>query len=486
MWGIILKPNRTRTKKRLSYFSASSQLRSAIAYVLLTAAALVLLNFYASNTIRNIVIADRQRSMEEKAQMITSVLLQMGELSTDDVTTAVEALEELQTTRTVVTDAYGYALYDSLTVGNAEEKLLLFPELIRALEGNDVFYSRYEGQAMESRMAVPLVRGGQTLGAVYLMEYSTEQGSLIRALQANILRISFVLEAGIILAALFFSAAFSRRVRRILTSVRNMRDGDYSQQITLRGRDEMTHMAQEFNKLAERLESSEERRRQFVSDASHELKTPLASIKLLSDSILQNEMDPETEREFIGDIGREADRLGRLTQKLLTLTKLDSTAPPELEVLDGKEIVKKVARMLRPLAKVRGITLEFRCEENCLLQMVEDDLYQIVFNLTENAIKYNRERGWIGLDLRRHESEVILTVSDSGVGIPEEARGHVFDRFYRVDKARSRAAGGSGLGLSIVHDMVKRNHGTITVAPREGGGSVFTVRFPVLERQADT
>ncbi len=423
--------------------------------------------------------------MEGKAQILTSTLLQMQELSADGLTTAVEALKELQTTRTVVTDAYGYALYDSLEIGNAEEKLLLFPEVICALEGNDVFFSRYKGQAMESRYAVPLVRGGKTLGVVYLMEYNTEQGSLIHALQTNVMRISIVLEAGIILAALFFSTAFSRRVRRIMTSVRRMGDGDYSQQISLSGRDELTEMAQEFNELAERLESSEERRRQFVSDASHELKTPLATIKLLSDSILQNEMDPETEKEFIGDIGREADRLGRLTQKLLTLTKLDSAVAQELELLDGQEIVKKVARMLRPLAKLRGIKLEFQCEEGCLLRMVEDDLYQIVFNLTENAIKYNRDRGWIGLELCRKDKEVCLTVADSGVGIPEEARDHVFDRFYRVDKARSRAAGGSGLGLSIVHDMVRRNKGTITVEPRDGGGTVFTVCFPLFEGQEE-
>ena len=117
--------------------------------------------------------------------------------------------------------------------------------------------------------------------------------------------------------------------------------------------------------------------------------------------------------------------------------------------------------------------------------MVEHDLYQIAFNLTENAIKYNRERGWIGIELRRSGEEVILSVADSGVGIPEEARTRVFDRFYRVDKARSRAAGGSGLGLSIVRDMVVRNDGTITVLPREGGGTVFTVSFPLFEIQEE-
>ena len=464
----------------------STQLRSALAYILLTAVALVGLNLYASGTIRNIMIADRQRSMEGKAQVLTSALLQLDGLTTAELSATVEALDEPQTTRTVITDAHGYALYDSLEIGNGEGKLLLFPEMVQALRGNQAFYSRYKGQAIESRLGVPLMRNGEILGAVYLMEYSTEQGSLIHALQTNIMRISVVLEIGIILAAGLFSTAFSRKVRRILDSVRHMRDGDYSQQVNIRGHDELSRLGQEFNELADRLESSEALRRQFVSDASHELKTPLATIKLLSDSILQNEMDRETEREFIRDMGREADRLGRLTQKLLTLTKLDSSVSQEMEIMDGKEIVQKVARMLRPLAKTRGITLEFRCDEGCTLMMVEDDLYQIVFNLTENAIKYNRDRGWIGLDLCRKGEEVLLTVADSGVGIPEEDCSRVFERFYRVDKARSRAAGGSGLGLSIVRDMVRRNEGTIAIEPREGGGTVFKVSFPLFDIREET
>ncbi|MBR6826290.1 MAG: hypothetical protein IKM59_07060, partial [Oscillospiraceae bacterium] len=168
------------------------------------------LNLYASATIRNILIADRKQSMEGKAQLITSALLQTDGIFATDPALTVETLEELQTTRTVVVDSHGYARYDSLTMGNAEGKLLLFPEITEALNGNDVFFSRYEGRAMESRLGIPLVRNGEILGAVYLMEYSTEQGGLIHALQTNIMRISVVLEAGIILAALFFSTAFSR------------------------------------------------------------------------------------------------------------------------------------------------------------------------------------------------------------------------------------------------------------------------------------
>ena len=462
---------------------SSSQLRYAMAYILVTAVVLVILNIYTSTTMRQITFSAQKQALEEKAQLMTTALLQVSDLSSTETEQAIESLDELHTTRTVVVDAAGMALYDSLEIGNSVGKLLLFPELVTALKGNDVFYSGYDDGAIESRAAVPLMRGGEILGAVYLMQYDTDQGALINAIQMNVLRISVVLEIGIVLMALVFSIAFSRRLRRILLSVRMMRDGDYSHKIELRGHDEIDRLGREFNNLAERLEQSEQSRRQFISDASHELKTPLATIKLLSDSILQNEMDVATQREFIGDIGREADRLGRLSQKLLTLTRLDSAMDEAREIIDPAPTVQKVVRMLQPLAQLRDIALNCRLSDGCSVLMVEDDLYQIAFNLVENAIKYNRDKGSVEVVLQRIGQDMGLTVADTGTGIPEEAREHIFERFYRVDKARSRAAGGAGLGLSIVHDMVTRNFGTIGVSSRPGGGTVFTVTFPLFETE---
>lgn len=459
----------------------SSQLRYATAYILITAIALFFLNIYASTTIRSMTFRAQHDSLESKAQMVATALLQSEELTAARAEQAIKGMDELHTTRTVVTDASGMAVYDSLETGNAVGKLLLFPEIVTALRGEDVFYGKYRDGAVESHAAVPLVRNGKTLGAVYLMVYDTDQGELIDALETNILRISAALEGAVVLFSLFFSAAFSRRLRKILTSIKRMREGDYSQKIPLRGHDEVDLLGMEFNELADRLNVSEQRRRQFVSDASHELKTPLASIKLLSDSILQNQMDVETQREFIGDIGREADRLGRLSQKLLTLTKLDSAVEEDREILDAAATVRKVVRMLRPLAELREIGIDTTFEPSCTVMTVEDDLYQIVFNLAENAIKYNRTGGWVGLFVRRQAEQVELRVEDNGAGIPQASMEHIFERFYRVDKARSRAAGGAGLGLSIVHDMVSRNYGSIDVHSREGGGTVFTVRFPYFE-----
>lgn len=475
----------SKRKKHLSLLPGSSQLRYAAAYIAITTVVLFFLNIYAANTTRSLIFSAQHRSLEEKAQLMTTALLQLDDLSASKTAQTVNSLEDLRTARTVVTDAAGTVLFDSLKTGNTEGKLLMYPEVVRALEGNDVFHGSYDGSAIESRAAAPVMRGGKVLGAVYLVEYDSERGAIISALQTNFLRISVGLEIAIVLFSLFFSAAFSRRLRGILLSIQNMREGNYSYKIKLRGHDEIDTLAREFNNLAERLNSSEKRRRQFVSDASHELKTPLASIKLLSDSILQNQMDPETEREFIGDIGREADRLGRLSQKLLTLTKLDSSVEDEREILNATPTVEKVLRMLRPLADLREITIEPDLQPRCMLMTMEDDLYQIVFNLVENAIKYNRENGWIGVHLRRKQEDIVLTVEDTGPGIPEEARAHIFERFYRVDKARSRAAGGAGLGLSIVHDMVRRNYGTIGAFAREGGGTRFEVTFPSFDTEEE-
>lgn len=473
----------SKRERKLSLFLRSSQLRYAIAYILITAAVLFFLNIYTSSTMRRMIYNAQQQSLGEKAKLMTSALLPLDDLTSPDMELTINSLDDLRTTRTVVTDADGVALYDSLVTGSAKGERMDFPELLTALDGQDVFYSVYGDGAIESRVSMPLMRGGKVRGAVYLMQRSTEQAQLIDALQTNVLRISIALESVVILISVLFSAAFSRRLKRILDSVRKMREGDYSHKVQLRGHDEMVLLGREFNNLAERLEESEQVRRQFVSDASHELKTPLASIKLLSDSILQNDMDVSTQREFIGDIGREADRLGRLSQKLLTLTRLDSAVAEEREIIDAAATVKKVTRMLTPLADLRGITLDCALAEGCTVKTVEDDLYQIVFNLTENAIKYNRDGGSVRLDLTENGKDVVLTVADTGVGIPEEAMEHIFERFYRVDKARSRAAGGAGLGLSIVHDMVERNSGTVSVSAGETRGTVFTVTFPLFGKE---
>ena len=211
----------------------------------------------------------------------------------------------------------------------------------------------------------------------------------------------------------------------------------------------------------------------------------MASIRLLTDSILQNpNVDMDTVREFVEDIGEEADRLTRISERLLTLTRLDADQERPQEPVELGPVVDKVAHMLRPLAQAVQVELSCRLEPGCMLLATQDDLYQVAFNLMENAIKYNLPGGKVDVTVCHEEDQVCLIVEDTGVGIPEEDMPKIFDRFYRVDKARSRAAGGTGLGLSIARDTARLHRGDITVQPGSGGrGTRFEARFPALTRE---
>ena len=394
---------------------------------------------------------------------------------------ALDKMGSLKVTRLIVTDPTGLTLYD-----NQPEKQSLYsllPEIVRALDGKDVFFSSYHKGALQSHAAVPIVSYGTTIGCIYIMEYDTSQGGLIQSLQETVLQITLILEIAVILFSLAFSNTFAKRLRQIMTSMRIIQQGDFTHRVKLGGHDELTFLGDEFNDLTERLQTSEQKRSRFVSDASHELKTPLASIKLLTDSILMNDMDAETIREFVGDIGNEADRLNRTTAKLLSLTRVDGRTEEVSEIITIAPTVERVVRMLSNIAAQNQITIDTNLETDSPILILEDDLYQVAFNLVENGIKYNVPGGTLMVRLLREQDNAILEVTDSGVGIPPDAMGHIFERFYRVDKARSRATGGSGLGLAIVRAIVTRNRGEIDVESTIGKGTTFRVSFPVFDTE---
>jgi len=459
--------------------ASSSQALNAVCYILIITAALFVLNVYTARNSRQMLFRARYVAMQEKAQLISSSMSGMDQLTPDNVGQVVALLGENIATRLIITDENGWCLYDNLSDESVADTLVMLPEIYNALSGKDVFHCSYRNGATSSYCAVSVMYYDVPIGAVYLMDYEQEQSAVIAQTEENVFRISVVLEVVVILFSILFSLIFSRRMQTILQSFPRIREGDYGYKIKLGGNDELAELASEFNKMTDKLVDAEESRRRFVSDASHELKTPLASIKLLAETILQNELDDETQKEFVTDISNEAERLNRMTQKLLTLSKTDSLRPDEdREVVILGYIVERVFKMLRPVAADRQIHLSCQVDLDCSVLATEDDLYQILFNLVENAIKYNKDGGTVHVSARLVMEDVLLIVEDSGVGIPEDARAHIFDRFYRVDKARSREAGGAGLGLSIVHDMVERNYGTISVEAAEPCGSRFVLSFP--------
>ena len=468
-------------KLRLIDQFKSTHFRYALTYIVITFVVLFFLNIYSSQVSQELFYNSKETSMIEKCQLAAAEIAAEEVLNPTTVNNAVNQMGSLRVTRLIITDVRGVAIYDSAS--QSIGKYMMLPEVVQALESNDVFSWNYHDGAMQSRAATPIISYGTLIGCVYMMEYDTEQGALIQKLQNNTFYISLVLEICVTIFAVFFSSSFTRRLRRILVSMRIIREGDYSHKVKMGGNDELTVLGNEFNDLVARLQVSEQKRRNFVSDASHELKTPLASIKLLSDSILQNDMDPDTVKEFVGDIGNEADRQIRMTQKLLSLTRIESQEDSDCEIVYIAPTVERVVRMLTGIAEENRITIETNVIQDCPILIIEDDLYQIIFNLVENGIKYNVPDGKLFVTLDRQEDNAVVTVMDTGVGIPEDSVGHVFERFYRVDKARSRKSGGSGLGLSIVRNMVERNGGSISVESTVGEGSVFTLSFPAFDTE---
>lgn len=460
-----------------------TQYRYAMTYVIITFIVLVVLNIYCSITCQQLFYQSKRDSMIEKCLLVSDEIATLDVLNNTSIAGVVGQMDSLKVTRLIVTDQSAKVLYDS--ANESVGYYALFPEVLTAIEGNDVCSWKYHEGATDTRAATPIVYYGMIVGSVYMTEFETSQGAMIQSLQKTVLQITLLLEIVVVLFSIFFANRFSGRLNRIMTSMRIIQEGDYSHKVNMGGNDELTILGNEFNDLTARLQTSEQKRSRFVSDASHELKTPLASIKLLSDSILQYDMDIDTVREFVGDIGNEAERLNRMTEKLLALTKAEGVPSEDCEIIMMAPTIKRVARMLRPNALQAQIDFHLELEEDSPILILEDDLYQIVFNLMENGIKYNLPGGRLMVHLSRVEDNAVLKISDTGMGIPEESLGHVFERFFRVDKARSRATGGSGLGLAIVRSIVQRNRGEIRVSSIVGQGTTFTVEFPAFDTEVD-
>ena len=472
-----------KEKQKIKY---SVQFTFVGIFFVFLAVTIALLNIYPTTSARDVVFSAKQGSLMNQTAVMASSLSALEKLSPEGVEQVMSLIGAGDYDRVLVTDQDGVVIYDSLVYGGILGSHHNAELLNRALSGHTVFSSRYTGKVFESTAAAPVMSFGTAIGAVYLYEKDAEQAELITSIQGRLRNISVIAGSVTLIVIIIFSKALTRRIRELVKGMRIVREGNYAHRVLPKGGDEVRELSEEFNNMTLRLQNTDEMRRRFVSDASHELRTPLASIRLLSDSIVQSEnMDEATMREFVTDIGTEAERLQRLTEKLMRLTRIDSKISTVRTAVDMKKVAERTIHLLNPLALERDVTIHKDFEESCTVYANEDDIYQIMFNLAENAIKYNVRNGSVFLHLRQEAGEAVFSVEDTGIGIPEEDIPNIFNRFYRVDKARSRAHGGSGLGLSIVRDTVHAHGGTVRVELRETGGSCFTVCFPVYHEKQE-
>lgn len=285
----------------------------------------------------------------------------------------------------------------------------------------------------------------------------------------------------VFLFALWYSYMVTKQFRKVTDSIDHISEGSFDENVAIKGYTEIESMAETFNKMISRIQQLENSRQEFVSNVSHELKTPITSIKVLADSLLMQEDIPvELYREFMVDITEEIERENKIINDLLSLVKLDKTAGEmNISSVNINELLEQILKRLRPIAAKRNIELIFESFRPVLAEIDEVKLSLAISNLVENAIKYNYEDGWVRVSLNADHKFFYVKVTDSGVGIPEDVQDHIFERFYRVDKARSRETGGTGLGLSITRNAILMHRGAIKVYSKEKEGTTFTVRVPL-------
>lgn len=333
-------------------------------------------------------------------------------------------------------------------------------------------------------VVVPIYKEYQKLEETGFVIVRTDLNSVLRSCQSvreKAITIEIVVLVLLFILAFFYSGKVIKPLRKLLVYIERVTEGFMDERVTLKSYREIDDVVDAINHMTTKLETLENSRQEFVSNVSHELKTPITSIKVLADSLLQQEDAPaELYREFLSDINAEIERENKIITDLLSLVKMDKTAG-ELNIssININELLEQILKRIKPIAAGRNIELIFESYRPVMAEVDEVKLSLAVNNLIENAVKYNYDNGWVRVSLNADHKFFYIKVSDSGVGIPEDEQENVFERFYRVDKARSRETGGTGLGLSITRNAILMHRGAIKIYSKEKEGTTFTVRIPL-------
>lgn len=321
----------------------------------------------------------------------------------------------------------------------------------------------------------------QALGVIICMisiRDLTETDAYMAA-QGRVLYALFIFVA--LLVSLSLAYLVPRPLKKLNKQLVRVSEGHLDEQIELEGGTEITDLTETFNQILRKIQMLENSRQEFVSNVSHELKTPITSMKVLADSLLmQEDASAEMYREFMTDIADEIERENKIINDLLTLVRLDKQASDlNIETVNINELLELLLKRIRPIAEKRNIEIVFESMREVLAEIDEVKISLAFTNLIENAVKYNVDDGLVRVSLDADHKFFYVKVADSGVGIPEECQEQVFERFYRVDKARSRETGGTGLGLAITRNAILMHKGAINLYSKPGEGTTFTVRIPL-------
>ncbi|MBR1439760.1 MAG: ATP-binding protein [Lachnospiraceae bacterium] len=412
----------------------------------------------------------------------------------------IEELSSLYDGRVLIINDHLKAVKD--TYGISEGKTVVSEEIIKCFSGKST--SNYDSVNGYIELTLPItmavtasddetavtgggttVNGEKVVGAILISIATDNIRTTVDILSARSRNLLLIAEILIILLAFFFSAILVKPLNKVTKAISEVKEGFSDDAIQVSDYAETVHIIDAFNALLARMRILDASRQDFVSNVSHELKTPITSMKVLADSLIAQEDAPvEMYREFMEDITEEIDRENKIITDLLSLVKMDKTAASlTITEVNMNELAEVVLRRLRPIARKRDIEVTFESHREVKALVDEVKISLVISNLVENAIKYNKEHGSVNVVLDADHQYMKIVVSDTGIGIPEDSLDHIYERFYRVDKSHSREIGGTGLGLAITRSAVLMHRGFIEVESVPDTGTTFTVRIPLDCRQ---
>ncbi len=456
--------------------------RLLITYLLVSFLPLLFFSYASTNAIEKFYIKDRQNSYMNSANIISGYVTNISQLI-DPIQTQLLDREIREKAsegnfRVLIFNTDSVVVSDSNN-NRAKDKMYLVPEVMSSLNGVDEVNKRANEETIYAAASI-VDQDKNIIGSVLIVADISDIYLLLSQMQSTVYIFMFIFFIVVTILVSIFSKLFLSPFNKIIGVLEKMADGHLDQRIPLKGNDEFTDISYAFNHMAEKLEMVEVTRDEFVSNVSHELKTPLSSIKVLSESILIQENVPqEMYVEFLQDINSEVDRMNEIVTDLLTLVKLDQRDMGlNKKLFKINVLVVDICKRLKNISDAKGINLHTIIENEAEIYADEMKLSLAISNVIENAIKYTEE-GSVTVTLSKDHQNIFLTVEDTGIGIQQEELDKIFTRFYRVDKTRDRETGGSGLGLSITHSAILLHNGSIRVESKENEGSKFRIRIPI-------
>lgn len=470
-----------KEKMKQSFFK-SLRFRIMVLLVIIGILPCLIIEKVIVNSYENRAVEWKKMNVKNQCDILGNQLMKEGYLEyqqSEVINGELSILSTVYNGRILIINRSGRIIKDTYDID--EGKYMLSEEVIQCFEGVDTSYYDESNDYIEQTVSLKDGKSKQIDGVMLVSISTGEIRDSIEILEHRGNLLMLAISILVLVLGYLLSKSLVKPFTRVSKAIEELTDGYLDEEISVPDYSETQMLSSVFNKMLKRMKVLDDSRQEFVANVSHELKTPMTSIKVLADSLVgQEDVPVELYKEFMQDIAVEIDRENKIITDLLALVKMDKKASDlNIEKVNINELMESILKRLKPIADKKKVELVLETYRSIVAEVDEVKLSLALSNLVENGIKYNVEDGWVHVTLNADHKYFYVTVADSGVGIPKDSIDKIFERFYRVDKSHSREIGGTGLGLAITRNAIAMHRGAVKVKSEEQKGTTFSVRIPL-------